>query len=209
MSSGRERFKSATAVFGSMFKPGNLTREPRLPEDTLTADSLVPQFLGHAGVPDTADAVAYDGSQRLVALSTSDGRVKVYGQDLAEALYCSTSHCATQQLMFVPNRAAVLRLAKDGLVELFSLTPPFQRCGALPGLEGDLPQHVLFWPMEDAKDFLLLGCRSGSMRVAQLHPGPNAVGSSILSIRSVSLMPYGVSAEHWTRRGVSGPLLGL
>jgi hypothetical protein len=74
----------------------------------------------------------------LAQVSTSDGRIKVLGQDGLElSLYCSSSGssnyscgdakpqyspcpCSTQQLLFLPNKGGIVRLNKVGFLMEFA-----------------------------------------------------------------------------------------
>eukprot|EP00873_Tetraselmis_striata_P046564 jgi/Tetstr1/466828/TSEL_001024.t1 len=190
-------------------QPAPPPRAEPLPEDTLPAESLVPQFLSHFGVPENADKLAYDCHQRLLAVGCTDGRVKVYGQDGAEVLYRSPSHTPTRALLFVPHRLAVMRIAEDGLVEVFSLVAPYQRTAVLHTLTADPPHCAAVLPAEDNHDWLLLGCASGAMRVARATAGPYGTRACSLQIRSLQMMPYAVGADEWGFDKVVGPLISL
>ena len=58
-----------------MMKSSRNQRAPRadhsLPEDALAVTALEARLFGHAGFPETADALAYDGVQRILAVSLS------------------------------------------------------------------------------------------------------------------------------------------
>jgi hypothetical protein len=118
--------------------------EPQLPNDQLEPNYQLKRgksvFQAQAGIPSTADGLAYDPVQRLLAVrtshprmcslcllstlhvtsncllllqvSTSDGRIKVLGQERVEGLLVSavTDHQPTKQLLFVPNRGGLIRL---------------------------------------------------------------------------------------------------
>ena len=45
-----------------------LKRPASVPDDTLSAVALEPAYLGGTGLPDAADAIAYDPVQRLLAV---------------------------------------------------------------------------------------------------------------------------------------------
>jgi hypothetical protein len=120
----------------------NRDPEPVLPDDTLSPASHLLRgktvFQTQAGIPTSADGLAYDPVQRLLAVSTSsgncqlqstescvqtasavvmqvstsDGRIKVLGQEGVEGLLISAllEPAATQQLLFVQNRGGLVRL---------------------------------------------------------------------------------------------------
>ena len=66
-----------------------------------------------SGIPVTADACAYEPIQRLLAVGTSDGRIKIFGREGVERVLLSTRGArATRQLQFLFNRGVLLRLCR-------------------------------------------------------------------------------------------------
>ena len=68
-----------------------------------------------SGIPGaTVDACAYEPLQKLLAVATSDGRVKLFGHlGVEKTLYSSAKKVSsTRQLLFLPNRGILLRLSK-------------------------------------------------------------------------------------------------
>ncbi|XP_068340219.1 uncharacterized protein [Pyrus communis] len=58
-----------------------------LPRGSLTAEDL--RVAVHYGIPSTASILAFDPIQRLLAIGTLDGRIKVIGGDGIEGLFIS------------------------------------------------------------------------------------------------------------------------
>jgi hypothetical protein len=83
-----------------------------LPPDLLTPAAVDTRFIGAAGFPDLADSVAYDPSQGLLAVGTSDGRVVLLGRPGVEATLRSPSRSPTQHLCFLPGKGALLRVTQ-------------------------------------------------------------------------------------------------
>eukprot|EP00798_Chlamydomonas_sp_ICE-L_P027511 gene27511-2513_t len=86
--------------------------------DKLNADALANEaevLLGVSGVPKSADSLAYESSQQLLAVGTSDGRVKLIGQLGVEKTLFSASKrpFGTRQLLFVKNRGLLLRVSEQ------------------------------------------------------------------------------------------------
>ncbi|KAJ1413328.1 WD40/YVTN repeat-like-containing domain superfamily [Sesbania bispinosa] len=54
--------------------------------DGLKASDVDPRLVFHQGVPSGGAKLAYDTIQKILALSTRDGRIKLYGKDNAQAL---------------------------------------------------------------------------------------------------------------------------
>ncbi|KAM2566887.1 hypothetical protein TB1_009333 [Malus domestica] len=60
-----------------------------LPHGSLTAEDLDLRVAVHYGIPSTASILAFDPIQRLLAIGTLDGRIKVIGGDGIEGLFIS------------------------------------------------------------------------------------------------------------------------
>lgn len=82
----------------------------KLPPDQLSSSGLDLQPCGGTGFPATADAVAFEPVQSLLAVATSDGRVKLIGRPGVEATLRAGSRAPTRHLCFLRNRGALLRV---------------------------------------------------------------------------------------------------
>ena len=67
-----------------------------------------------AGVPPTADSLAYEPIQQLLAVGTSEGRIKLIGKQGVEKTLQSASKrpYATRQLLFLPNYGVLVRVSE-------------------------------------------------------------------------------------------------
>lgn len=87
-------------------------------QDLLVPESIRDEaefLLSESGIPgSTVDSCAYDPLQKLLALGTSDGRVKLFGKlGIEKTLYSSARKVSgTRQLLFLPSRGVLLRIAK-------------------------------------------------------------------------------------------------
>ena len=68
----------------------------------------------YAGVPSTSDSLAYEPFQQLLALGTSEGRIKVIGKQGVEKTLQSASKrpYGTRQLLFLPNCGVLVRVSE-------------------------------------------------------------------------------------------------
>ena len=87
--------------------------------DRLQLSDLNPHkslLAGLSGIPVTADSCAYEPIQKLLAVGTNDGRIKIFGQEGVERAVLSTRGAkATRQLQFLFNRGVLLRLCRVGV----------------------------------------------------------------------------------------------
>uniref|UniRef100_A0A6N2KMC9 Uncharacterized protein n=1 Tax=Salix viminalis TaxID=40686 RepID=A0A6N2KMC9_SALVM len=66
-----------------------LLRHHQEERSSLTAADLDLQVVVHYGIPSTASLLAFDSIQRLLAIATLDGRLKVFGGDGIEVIFTS------------------------------------------------------------------------------------------------------------------------
>ncbi|KAK9795881.1 hypothetical protein WJX73_006395 [Symbiochloris irregularis] len=180
-----------------------------VPDDLITPRALQPAFLGGTGLPDTADSLAYDPVQRLLAVGTSDGRVAVFGREGVE--FCSEPEGkhGTEALRFLQPWGSILRLTKEGDVQIWGMAN-----GAV-ALVDSIPcaDCVTAVAPFAAEPYVVLGCESGTLQVLGLTaPGgagagnPRGVLGPVGAATSSAVLPYEVRAEDVQ---AAGPVLSL
>ncbi|KAJ7554173.1 hypothetical protein O6H91_06G129300 [Diphasiastrum complanatum] len=80
-----------------------------------------PRLIYHYGIPATASILAYDPLQHLLAIATSDGRIKLFGGDGVEGLLHSNSQASSRFLEFMDNRGILVHITTHNHIELWSL----------------------------------------------------------------------------------------
>ncbi|KAG8390116.1 hypothetical protein BUALT_Bualt01G0050100 [Buddleja alternifolia] len=63
--------------------------QPNVEHESMASSDLAPRVSVHYGIPSTASVLAFDPIQRLLAVGTLDGRIKVIGGDNIEGLLIS------------------------------------------------------------------------------------------------------------------------
>ncbi|KAK9811618.1 hypothetical protein WJX72_007037 [[Myrmecia] bisecta] len=167
-----------------------------LADDVLAEADLFPQFLGHAGFPEATDSLAYEPVQRLLAIGTSDGRVKVIGREGVECTFRhSSSQTATKHIQFLRGKGAILRITQEGDAQLWGVAEE-SVLDSIPCVDAVMAVAVMH-----NDPYVLLGCQSGDIQVAALvdASGEPAVGAR--EVRSISMTPYEVSAETLNAEG--------
>ncbi|CAD7704413.1 unnamed protein product [Ostreobium quekettii] len=154
---------------------------PRLP--------VAPRLVAHSGIPSTADALAYEAVQRLLAVGTLDGRIKLLGGSGVESLLFCKDRQPTQQLLFLTNRGGLLRLSKLGSIELWSL------CSGRPLGSIDLDDEggascICAMPREP---YLLIGCKNGDLRFGRFLDSSGEPINEGREVMGMDMLTYKVS----------------
>lgn len=177
-------------------------------EDKLTAASDAEiEVSATPGCPATADCISYNATQRLLLvrgdawitttttpvittqsqISTSTGHVKVIGKLGVEvSIACAPS--PTLSLHSLPFAGAALRLSQAGDAELIAL----DQCRTTSTLQH--PDTFTAAAVIDGHPFIVLGCTSGSLRIASLLGATGASWKPGSAVGAARLAPYGVPA---------------
>ncbi|XP_056172562.1 uncharacterized protein LOC115672298 isoform X1 [Syzygium oleosum] len=75
----------------------------------------------HYGVPSTASILAFDPIQRLLAIGTLDGRIKVIGGDGIEGLFISPKPLPIKHLEFLRNQGILVSISNDNFIQVWNL----------------------------------------------------------------------------------------
>lgn len=85
---------------------------------SLTSEDLDFQIVLHYGIPSTASILAFDSIQRLLAIGTLDGRIKVIGGDNIEALFISSEKMPYKYLEFLQNQGFLISIRNDNIIQV-------------------------------------------------------------------------------------------
>ncbi|KAJ0088580.1 hypothetical protein Patl1_31355 [Pistacia atlantica] len=88
---------------------------------SLTSADLDLQIAIHYGIPSTASILAFDHSQRLLAIATLDGRIKVIGGDNIEGLLISPNQLPYKYLEFLQNQGFLVSITNDNEIQVWNL----------------------------------------------------------------------------------------
>ncbi|XP_021906216.1 uncharacterized protein LOC110820897 isoform X3 [Carica papaya] len=82
---------------------------------------LDPRIVIHYGIPSTASILAFDPIQRLLAIGTLDGRIKVIGGDGIEGILISSKQLAYKNLEFLQNQGFLVSISNENYIEVWNL----------------------------------------------------------------------------------------
>ncbi|CAN6186308.1 unnamed protein product [Urochloa humidicola] len=80
-----------------------------------------PQIALHYGVPYTASLLAFDPVQRLLAVGTLDGRIKIFGGDHIEGLLISPTSVPYKFLQFITNQGLLVAISNENEIQVWNL----------------------------------------------------------------------------------------
>ncbi|TYI86626.1 hypothetical protein E1A91_D04G078000v1 [Gossypium mustelinum] len=113
-------------MFAKIFHKHGISSHSKKPkkndsEGSLMSANLNPRLTVHYGIPATASILACDLIQRLVAVGTLDGRIKVIGGDYVEALLVSPKHIPFKNLEFLQNQGFLVSVSNENEIQVWDL----------------------------------------------------------------------------------------
>lgn len=113
-------------MFSKLFQkhgasPQSPTSKSNVSNGSLTSANLNPRLTIHYGIPETASILACDPIQRLVAVGTSDGRIKVIGGENVEALLVSPKQLPFKHLEFLQNQGFLVSVSNENEIQVWDL----------------------------------------------------------------------------------------
>ncbi|RDY11218.1 Syntaxin-binding protein 5, partial [Mucuna pruriens] len=93
----------------------------KLQHGGLQGSELDLRIVIHYGIPSTASVLAFDPIQRLLAIGTLDGRLKVIGGDNIEGLLVSPKQFPYKYLEFLQNQGHLVGVLNDNDIQVWNL----------------------------------------------------------------------------------------
>ncbi|XP_043724332.1 uncharacterized protein LOC122671267 isoform X2 [Telopea speciosissima] len=88
---------------------------------SVTSVDLDPHIALHYGIPSTASILAFDPIQRLLAIGTLDGRIKIIGGDNIEGLLMSPKQLSYKHLEFLHNQGFLVGVSNINDIQVWDL----------------------------------------------------------------------------------------
>nr|XP_043637002.1 uncharacterized protein LOC122607984 isoform X2 [Erigeron canadensis] len=109
-----------------MFAKKLIQKATKLHNQQIVKGCLTPQDLDfrisvHYGIPTTASILAFDPIQRVLAVGTLDGRIKVIGGDNIEGLLISPKQLPFKYLEFLSNKGFLVSISNDNDIQVWNL----------------------------------------------------------------------------------------
>ncbi|KAI8564246.1 hypothetical protein RHMOL_Rhmol03G0167000 [Rhododendron molle] len=114
-------FASTTLGQLGVSTAGNRAEKKIVNKGSVTLKDLDPRVAVHCGIPSTASILAFDPIQRLLAIGTLDGRIKVIGGDNIEGLLFSGKPVPFKYLKFLENQGFLVSVSNENEVQVWDL----------------------------------------------------------------------------------------
>ncbi|GMI68258.1 DUO1-activated WD40 1, Tomosyn-like [Hibiscus trionum] len=111
-------------MFGNVKKlveKASISKKPGGSFDGLKASDVDPHLVFHYGIPLGCCMFAYDSIQKILAISTVDGRIKLFGKDNSQALLESDDTVPSKFLEFVQNQGILINVNFKNHIEVWNL----------------------------------------------------------------------------------------
>ncbi|KAJ9540847.1 hypothetical protein OSB04_027353 [Centaurea solstitialis] len=89
--------------------------------DSLKSDDVNPRPIFHYGLPSGCTLLAHDPIQKILALSTVDGRIKLFGQDNTQAVMESPEAVPSKFLQFIHNQQFLININAKDHIEVWDI----------------------------------------------------------------------------------------
>ncbi|KAI3470889.1 hypothetical protein Pfo_027552 [Paulownia fortunei] len=105
----------------SQSQPPSPSSQPDVTHQSMASSVLAPCVAVHYGIPSTASILAFDPIQRLLAVGTLDGRIKVVGGDNIEGLLISPKALPFKNLEFLQNQGFLASVSNENEIQVWDL----------------------------------------------------------------------------------------
>ncbi|XWS55523.1 hypothetical protein CRYUN_Cryun09bG0007400 [Craigia yunnanensis] len=133
----------------------------------------------HYGIPSTSSTLAFDPIQRLLAIGTLDGRIKVIGGDGIEGLFISPTQLPYKYLEFIQNQGFLISISNDNDIQVWNLENRCLSCCL------QWESNITVFSVISGSHFMYIGDEYGLMSVIKYDAEDG----------KLSQLPYNISAN--------------
>ncbi|KHN48571.1 Syntaxin-binding protein 5 [Glycine soja] len=101
--------------------PQQRPQQQDVAQESFPSGNFDPRVVLHYGVPSNASILAFDHIQRLLAVGTLDGRMKVFGGDNIEGTLISPKQAFFKNLEFLENQGFLASVSSDNEIQVWDL----------------------------------------------------------------------------------------
>ncbi|KAE8010739.1 hypothetical protein FH972_007078 [Carpinus fangiana] len=96
-------------------------KKPGGNSDGLKSSEVDPRVVFHYGIPSGSTMFAYDSIQKILAISTKYGRIKLFGKDNTQALLESNEMVPSKFVQFMENQGILLNVTLKNHLEVWDI----------------------------------------------------------------------------------------
>lgn len=178
------------SMLKKLVEKASFVKKPRGDLDGLKPDDVNPRCVFHYGIPSGSVLSAHDSIQKIVALATKDGRIKLFGKDSTQALLVSSETVSSKFLQFMENQGLLININSNNQIEVWDVEQRYL-CN-VHNFDRDITSFTLI----QHTPYLYLGDSSGHVSVMKVVKEPC----------NIEKMKYCIplSASHGLSNEVSG-----
>ncbi|XVF76834.1 hypothetical protein PTKIN_Ptkin13bG0298700 [Pterospermum kingtungense] len=152
---------------------------PNSQHGCLKSEDLDLRVAIHYGIPSTSSLLAFDPIQRLLAIGTLDGRIKVIGGDGIEGLFISPKQLPYKYLEFIQNQGFLISITNDNDIQVWNLENRCLACCLL------WESNITAFSVINGSHLMYIGDEYGLMSVIKYDAEDG----------KLSRLPYNISAN--------------
>ncbi|CAM8948054.1 unnamed protein product [Rhodiola kirilowii] len=132
--------------------------------DGLKPEGLNPRTAFHYGIPEGSIKLAYDSLQNILAVSTRNGQIKLFGHRNTQFLLESEETVSSKFLQFIENRGILLNVTDINHVEVWDIDGKFLSHVQV------LKEEITSFTVLQHTFYMYVGDSSGNISVLKLDP---------------------------------------
>ncbi|CAK9192647.1 unnamed protein product [Sphagnum jensenii] len=156
----RRFFQKSTRVSSAVAEP-DVSPEIAVPVGRLSKEDLQPRLSVHQGIPATASILAFEPVQRVIAVASLDGRIKLFGLPGLEILLQSPTPAPCKFLKFMNNGEQLVQITTQNNIEIWNLEKQELACS----LEWE--HDITAIAMLQGTPYMYIGDENGTVSVLQ------------------------------------------
>ncbi|XP_021867534.2 uncharacterized protein [Spinacia oleracea] len=138
------------------------TKKPGENSDCLKPEDVDPRLAFQYGLPSSATMLAYDPVQKILAVSTKNGQIKLLGKDNTQALLESNDVQPSKFLQFIHNQGYLLNVTVKDRIEVWDIDKKIL-CHV-----HDFSEDITSFSVMQQCFFIFIGDRAGNVTVWKL-----------------------------------------
>ncbi|KAF3440877.1 hypothetical protein FNV43_RR19163 [Rhamnella rubrinervis] len=134
--------------------------------DGLKSSDVDPRVVFHYGIPSGSNMFAYDSIQKILALSTKDGRIKLFGKDNSQALLQANDALPSKFLQFLDNQGILLNVTSNNCIEVWDID------NKILSHVHAFQQDITYFTVIQRSLFIYVGDSMGNVSVLKIEKEP-------------------------------------